>query len=63
MRVRIFDQECLVTNEATFSGVKHYGIIFTILPQHQHGIVTESIGWVPATLCEVVTEKDLPANK
>jgi hypothetical protein len=60
-RVKIGGQECPVINNATFSGVLHYGIIFTMLRQHQHPspndparIVTESIGWVPATLCEEV---------
>lgn len=64
--VIVAGQRCLVTNCSTFSGVKHYGIIFKMLPMHhkEHEIsdgvdsrtitVTESIGWVPATLCEEV---------
>lgn len=40
----------LVMNVTTFSGVKHYGVIFEMLPEYHHGCVHESIGWIPATM-------------
>lgn len=48
--VMVAGQRCFVLNYATFSGVPHYGIMFTMLPQYHHDNVTESIGWVPVSL-------------
>ena len=60
-RVLIVGQECLVINHASFSGVLHFGIMFKMRKEHadyitntRGRIVNESIGWIPASMCEIL---------